>query len=428
MTAVRPFHALRYDLKRVELSKVIVPPYDVVADDERSVFFDRDPHNAIRFELARDAKEDAGADYAHLSELLDQWRQEGILIRDEGPAYYVMKQRFRTEEGSLLERVGFYAELGLAEYSEKQVMPHERTLAGPKADRLKLLQAAQANLSSVFLLYEDSGDTLSEHLLSAFGPNGEFLGSATDDGGVEYELARLSDSDSLAAIEAFLAERSCVIADGHHRYETALEYRRLRRLDGETVEGEAPFDSTLAYFANVYAPGSLLLPIHRVVRHKEAPTTDQWTAKLPGWIRNEVKVKGDASEVAAKAMELLASHEGEAAFVADAADGLLQVFTKNAPLDNSLLVRLVEDEVLGGVFKLSVEDIRGGEVHFPKSAERAALDVRQGRGQVALYLNPLRPEDVFRVTREGEVMPQKSTFFFPKVPTGMVFRLHEVGD
>ena len=100
MTAVRPFQALRYDLKRVELSKVIVPPYDVVADDERSAFFDRDPHNAIRFELARDAKEDAGADYAHLSELLDQWRQEGILIRDEGPAYYVMKQRFRTAEGS----------------------------------------------------------------------------------------------------------------------------------------------------------------------------------------------------------------------------------------------------------------------------------------------------------------------------------------
>ena len=120
-------------------------------------------------------------------------------------------------------------------------------------------------------------------------------------------------------------------------------------------------------------------------------------------------------------MKLLAPHQGEAAFVADAGDGTLQLFVRDAPLGDSLLVRLVEQDVLGGVFGLSVDDIRGGEVHFPKSAERAALDVRQGKGKVALYLNPLRPEDVFRVTREGEVMPQKSTFFFPKIPTGMVF-------
>ena len=126
-------------------------------------------------------------------------------------------------------------------------------------------------------------------------------------------------------------------------------------------------------------------------------------------------------------MDLLADHQGEAAFVADAGDGVLQLFTRSEPLGDSLLVRLVENEVLGRVFGLSTDDIRGGEVHFPKSAQRAALDVRQGKGTVALYLNPLSPEDVFRVTREGEVMPQKSTFFYPKIPTGMVFRLHEVG-
>lgn len=428
MTVVRPFHALRYDLKRVELSKVIVPPYDVVADDERSVFFERDPHNAIRFELTRDASEEAGTDYAHLSELLDEWRKAGVLIQDPGPGYYVMRQRFHTQDGKVLERVGFYAELGLAEYSEKQVMPHERTLAGPKADRLKLLQAAEANLSSVFLLYEDSEDVLGDILLSAFGSNGELLGSAADDGGVEYELARLTDSESLAAIESFLAQRSCVIADGHHRYETALEYRRLKRAEDESTSDEIPCDSTLAYFANAYAPGSLLLPIHRVVLNKAVPSTEEWEARLPGWTRSEITAEGDASEVAASAMDLLADHEGAAAFVADAGDGLLQLFVRSEPLGDSLLVRLVEEEVLNRVFGLSTDDIRGGEVHFPKSAQRAALDVRQGKGNVALYLNPLRPEDVFRVTREGEVMPQKSTFFYPKIPTGMVFRLHEVDD
>ena len=124
-------------------------------------------------------------------------------------------------------------------------------------------------------------------------------------------------------------------------------------------------------------------------------------------------------------MALLDEHKGKAAFVADQANGSLQVFVRNEPLGEALLVRLIEGEVLGRVFGLDTDDIRAGEVRFPKSAERAALDVRQGKGTVALYLNPLQPEDVFRVTREGEVMPQKSTFFYPKIPTGMVFRVYE---
>ncbi|MAI80298.1 MAG: hypothetical protein CL917_15220 [Deltaproteobacteria bacterium] len=425
MTVVRPFEALRYDLKQVDLSNVIVPPYDVVADDERDAFFERDPHNAIRFELTRDAADEATTDYAHLAELLTKWRQSGVLIKDDGPGYYVMKQSFESPEGTALERIGFYAELGLAEYEERQVMPHERTLAGPKADRLKLLKAAQANLSSVFLLYEDGKEALTAYLASAFGPEGEILGSATDDAGVHYELARLSDPEALSAIESFMSDQSCVIADGHHRYETALEYKRQRRMEAKFGENEEPFDSTLAYFANAYAPGSLLLPIHRVVSHRAVPSTEEWESALPGWARQEVKAEGDAGEVAAKAMALLDEHKGKAAFVADQANGSLQVFVRNEPLGEALLVRLIEGEVLGRVFGLDTDDIRAGEVRFPKSAERAALDVRQGKGTVALYLNPLQPEDVFRVTREGEVMPQKSTFFYPKIPTGMVFRVYE---
>ena len=272
MTKARPFRAVRYDTRRVDLSKVIVPPYDVIAPDERERYFERDPHNAIRFELTRKVEEEAGADYAEIAGLLEAWRSSGVLIRDERPGYYVMKQRFEAPGGEVLERIGFYAELGLAEYDERVVRPHERTLAGPKADRLKLLRAARANLSTVFLLYQDREGKRAELLAAAFdeGRGGEVLGAARDDGGVEYTLARIVDPEACAALEHFMDERPTVIADGHHRYETALNYRReMRAAQGEVAD--APYESTLAYFANAYAPGSLLLPIHRVVRAPGPP-------------------------------------------------------------------------------------------------------------------------------------------------------------
>ncbi len=423
MTVVRPFQGVRYDTARVELSKVVVPPYDVIAADERGAFFDRDPHNAIRFELTRDVADEAGTDYSQIADTLDAWRRSGVLLQDAEPGYYVMKQRFSAPDGSRLERVGFFAELGLAEYDERVVLPHERTLAGPKADRLRLLRAAEANLSSVFMLYQDRDGETAAILESAFAEAGELLGTARDDAGVEYELARLTDPAAIATLQGFMGERPCVIADGHHRYETALEYRRERREAAGAVDPDAPFEATLAFFSNAYAPGSLLLPIHRVILRGEAPSDDAWRERLPGWECRYVPVEG-AEAAAATATEELAKLAERPAFAADPGDGRLRIFWRDAPLGDELMVRVLERDVIGGVFGLSTDDIRGGAVSFPKSAARAAQDVRGGAGSVALYLNPLSPDDVFRVTGAGEVMPQKSTFFYPKVPTGMVFRVH----
>ena len=424
MTVVRPFTALHYDTDRVDLSKVIVPPYDVIAADERGDFFDRDPHNAIRFELTRDVADEAATDYGEIAETLEAWQKSGVLVRDASPGYYVLRQRFTAPDGQTLERTGFYCELGLEEYERRVVLPHERTLAGPKADRLKLLRAAKANLSSVFLLYEDRENTLAEALDSAFGEAGGWVGRARDDAGVDYELARLGQAETLGRIQSFLADRPCVIADGHHRYETALEYRRQQREATGDHSGAAPFDSTLAYLANAYAPGSLLLPIHRVIREVPAPTLEEWSGRLPGWTCQTLPAPGDAGAVSALAVETLDKASGKAAFVADGGNGELHLWTRDEPLGEGLVVRILEEEVIGAVFGLSTDDIRNGAVAFPKSAERAARDVREGNGTVALYLNPLTPDDVFRVTGAGEVMPQKSTFFYPNIPTGMVFRLH----
>jgi uncharacterized protein (DUF1015 family) len=420
MTVVRPFRAVRYNTERVDLSRVIVPPYDVIAADERGSFFDRDPHNAIRFELTRDADDEASADYAWIRETLDTWRESGILIQDDEPGYYVMGQRYIAPSGEELERVGFFGELALEEYSARVVRPHERTLAGPKADRLKLLRAAEANLSSVFLLYEDRENEL-DKLLSEALDEGE-IGRATDQAGVAYRFARLTDAVKVERLQRFLATRPSVIADGHHRYETALEYRRQQtEVFGD--DATAPWQSTVAYFANAYAAGSLLLPIHRVVRSVTAPGEEEWRKQLPDWTMKRLQsVTPDRIE--ALLTKELAPLGTRPAFIAESSDGSILLFCQPEIRQDELMVRIVEREILGQVFGLDPGAIRGGAVGFPKSAERAAREIREGQGTVALYLNPMTPDDVFRATAEGEVMPQKSTFFYPKVPTGMVFRDH----
>ena len=417
MTDVRPFRALRYDPARVDLARVLVPPYDVISLEERARLWERDPHCAIRLELTREIDEESRTDYSEVAERLARWRRSGILVRDGSPAFYALRQRFSGPDGSPVERVGFFASLRLEDYAKRVVRPHERTLAAPKADRLKLLRATRANLSSVFCLYEDRELTLGPLLASAL--EGASAAQARDAEGVEHVLVRIEERGPLEALRSFLAGRPCVIADGHHRYETALQYRDERLRSEPGAGEEADFRSILAYFANAYAPGTLLRPIHRVILKGPAPTDAAWRERLAGWEQRTVAVEG-AEAIPGLLARLLEPLRDRHAFAADDGSGRLRVFSR--PADGELGVRVIHREVLSGTFGIDEAAVRDGAVDFPKSALAAARQVRAGRGSVAIYLNPLEPEDVFRVTAAGELLPQKSTFFHPKLPTGLVFR------
>jgi uncharacterized protein (DUF1015 family) len=417
MTDVRPFRALRYDPARVDLSRVIVPPYDVVAAEDRAAFFERDPHNAIRLELTRDVADEASTDYRDVRATLDAWIAERVLTRDTEPALYPLRQTFAAPDGSRLAREGFFALVHLEDYAKRIVRPHERTLAGPKADRLKLLRAAHANLSVVFLLYEDREHALAPLLRRAL--DRDALGTANASG-VENRLARLTDSSAIGAIVRFLSDHPVVIADGHHRYETALAYRDERRAAGDGDGRDAPHEWLLVYLANAFAPGSLLLPIHRLVLKGALPTAKGMRERLPGWESLTVPIADPdrLPELLARELEPLRDWH---AFAADDASGELRIFMRPRR-DGELTVRVIHREVIEGVFGLDEAAVRAGAIAYPKSALQTARDLRAGRGAVALYLNPLTPEDVFRVTGAGEVLPQKSTFFTPKLPSGLVFR------
>lgn len=419
MTDIAPFRGLRFDPERVDLADVLVPPYDVVQPGERKLYYDRSPYNAIRLELTRDASEEASTDYSDVRDTLDAWQAEGVLRLEDAPALYVLRQRFTAPDGSKLERTGFFGALQLEPYEHRVVLPHERTLAGPKADRLKILRATEANLSSVMTLYEDKDETLSAAFELALA--GSETVEATDEAGVTQVLAPLRDPAAISLIRAFLADRQVVIADGHHRYETALNYREEKRGAGTRSGDEAPWDRTLAYFTNAFAPGSLLLPIHRVIPEGKVPSVPEWRARLPNWSMREIEFS-DSDQLETLLEAHLAPLADRPAFAADDGTGTLRIFSR--PKDPEMPIRLVHSEVIGGVFGLGDDAVRDGAVVFKKSTQVAAAAVREEGASVALYLNPLTPDDVFRVTGAGEVLPQKSTFFYPKLPSGLVFRLH----
>jgi uncharacterized protein (DUF1015 family) len=419
VTSVRPFRALRYDTSRVDLGRVIVPPYDVISADDRTVFYDRDPHSAIRLELTQKVEDESATDYASIREYLDDWRAEGVLVRDEHPAFYGLRQRFSAPDGTTHERDGFFALLHLEDYEARIVRPHELTLAGPKADRLKVMKASQANLSVVFMLYEDRQGVLASEVESQYSTKP--IGIARDDTGAVHTLTRWDDPDINQSVRNVLDTRPVVIADGHHRYETALAYRDEQRAMNPDAGPNAPFEFILAYFANLYAPGTLLLPIHRLIVDGEMPAAEVWKARLPDWEQRSVAIESPES-IPQLLEEHLAPLADQHAFAADDASGELRIFCRQRETGDDLTIRVIHRDVIAGVFELDEAVVRGGAIQYPKSALRTARDLREGHGAVALYTNPLTAEEVFAVTAAGEVLPQKSTFFFPKLPTGLVFR------
>jgi uncharacterized protein (DUF1015 family) len=473
---IRPFRALRFDASRVELERVLAPVYDVVTPEDRVRFYERDPHNAIRLELTKTVAEEAHTNYGEVAHTLAAWRRDGVLRLDAQPALYALRQRFSAPGGGTLARTGFFCALRLEDYAKRIVRPHERTLAGPKADRLKILRASRTNLSAVFLLYEDPDaklDALLEQALAASEPQ-----RARDAGGVEHELVAIADPAAIAEVQQFLAPRPLVIADGHHRYETGLAYQaELRAKGSASAARSAPqasemnpaaraarsepqasevnpaasaarsapqasemnpaasaarsepqasevnpagADLIFVYLANAYAAGSLLLPIHRLLVRAPAPSDVRWAAlERVGWQQRSVAAESPG-QVEAALRDELAPHAGAPAFAADDGHGRLRVFWK--PATPELSIEVFHREIVVGFFGLDEAAVRDGAVAFPKAAAEAAREVRAGRGTVALYLNPLRPEDVFRVTAAGATLPQKSTFFYPKLPTGLLFR------
>lgn len=428
MADVLAFRALRYDQRRVSTDQVVTQPYDKITPAMQERYYAASPYNLVRIILGRsdDGDNTEHNVYTRAATYSEQWRNEGILAQDSAPSLYACSQTFTAPSGSRFERQGFIALGRVEDYSAKVVYRHEQTLAKPKADRLELLRATRVHYEQLFLLYEDSGE-IEPQLAPARHATPTI--EVTDEYGVVHRVWQISDADAVAALRDQMREKRLVIADGHHRYETALNFRnQCRAAAGASSDPQAPYEFVMMTFVNMNDPGLVILPTHRVVHSLEAFSADDFCRAASILFTVE---EADATMDANGAMSLLRdrAREGTALLAVTAKRAFLLHSPKAAvspllaglsPRQQSLDVVRLHKCLLEGVLRLSAESIRNQQnLTYVRDAAEALSQVRTGAANIAFLINPCRVEQVRDVAFAGEVMPQKSTDFYPKLLSGL---------
>jgi uncharacterized protein (DUF1015 family) len=423
MADVRPFKALHYDLGKVgSLDAVAAPPYDVIDAAGRARLLERSPHNAVAIDLpkpfdpADPASNPSGDPYEGAAQTIGAWLAEGALVADEEPSIWALTQDYTAPDGTGHSRHGILARVRVEDYESGGIRPHERTHPGPLLDRLELTRATRLNLSPIFSLSTEDAWPLVEPALAA-----EPWGEARDESGTVNRVWRVTDPAIHAAVSERLAGAELLIADGHHRYETARAYR-------DEVGGEGLHNYTLMALTGLDDPGLTVFPTHRLLSGFAADPERQ--RRLGSGLRELFEV----SEVGVEELDP-AGEEGTGVF------GLFDGFHKQgfrlrlkdtAELDRRLEGKpeayrrldsaILETLVLKGLAEMTDEDIdarRGLE--YAKSVADALAMVEDGSHDVALIQRPVPIEQVKAVAETDENMPPKSTYFFPKVMTGIAF-------
>jgi len=425
---IAPFIGLRYSAGKVpDISAVVAPPYDMISGEEQASLYERHPLNVVRLILARDAEDGSSDRYGQAAATYASWKEEGVLVREEEPAIYAYRQDYEWA-GHTYQRLGFIARVALTEFGEG-AFPHESTLSGPKADRLRLMTACRANFSSIFSLFSDAGGRIQDRLEAetASPP----LVELEDDKGVGHKLWRLSRPEFHSWINEQMRDRQFIIADGHHRYETALEYRRRVREDPEGVRGDS--DYVMMFLAPIESSGLTILPFHRLVSvgdravamEKLGKAFDISEIALPeedGQAREAVDAFLDESD---REVPTFAAYFGGPTFqglrLKDDFDMTDMVRPGTSPQVAALDVTILHHVIFGGLLGLDEPNlVQEGEISFLSRPEDAFSRVRAGGDKAAFFLRPTRKEQVWDIAMSGQKMPQKSTNFYPKLTTGLV--------
>jgi uncharacterized protein (DUF1015 family) len=413
MAEVRPLRALHYNLGAVgSLDAVVAPPYDVIDAGMRRELIARSPFNVVEIDLP-DAP-GGGDPYEHAAETLETWTLEGVLAADREPAIWALTQEYTAPGSTAHTRHGLLARVRIEEYGPGRIRPHERTQPGPKEDRLRLTEATRHNLSPIFSLYP--GDAWGD-VEPAFA--GDLWGEATDGDGTVNRVWRISDPAIHDAVAATLADAELLIADGHHRYETARAY-------ADAIGGEGPHRYTLMCLVSLGDPGLTVFPTHRLLTGLDSAKQEALAAGLrelfeidevpldrldPGG-DDGIGVFGYADSHSGRGFRLRLS---DTAALDDRLDGRADSYRR---LDAVILQALVLEPILG-MTEADIAAKRG--IAYVKSAAEARAAIESGQADCAFLLRPTPVEQVRDVAATGETMPPKSTYFFPKVPTGIVF-------
>ena len=424
MAVLRPFRALRYNPAVVgDLSTVVAPPYDVISAARRDALYDHSQYNAVRLILNR-----APDPYSAAAETLQAWRRDGVLQRDPQPSLCYHVEDFVHPDGSAHQREGVIGAVRLEPFASGRIRPHERTFARHKEDRMRILRAVRANLSPIFGLFADQVAALDPARALAAARQPDMV--LEDDMGVRHRGWLISEPARISAISGALAHETIFIADGHHRYETALAYADQCRAQGAT-DAEAPHNFIMMYLASMSDPGLVILPTHRVVAGAAGAKASAVVARLRQYFRLTPFARGARHEFLA----CLRQHRDDGGigvvvagssewYVATLADptALDTHATHLAPVVRRLDVAILDTVILRGLMGIDcTAAAQEGWLTYTHDDDDAMRALEAGAHAVFL-MNAPRIEDVQAVCMAGETMPEKSTYFYPKLPTGLVFR------
>ena len=436
MADLRPFRGLRYQSDAIgDIGPALAPPYDVIDAESQAALHAQSEHNIIRLELSeeRDGDNDADNRYTRAAATLRQWRETGVLAQEERPSFYVYVQEFE-HDGKRHRRTALFACMRLEPWDAGVMRPHEETMRGPKQDRLQLLRRLRTNVSPLFALYDDAAGRVAP-LLARQSLRAPLADIAAPDG-QRYQLFAIDDDAQVANISAALADLPLYMLDGHHRYETALAYRDERRAQAATWTGDEPENFTLVAITAASDPGLVLLPTHRLIRPASVPA--DLTERLQRYfdVEDVTPKSYDGTALLRLLARLNASAPGRTAFGAlGLEEGRLHLLTlrdsaavqalmpERSSVWRSLDVNVLQYAVLGESLGLTAGNT--GAVAYTEDAAKAMQLVESGRWPLAFLLNATRIDQMVAVADAGEVTPPKTTYFYPKLVTGLVLNAFE---
>lgn len=421
MAEIKGYKGLRFNCEKAgKIEELVCPPYDIISDQQREEYIKTNPHNIIRLELPK------GDDkYNKAAKILKDWLEKGILIKEDKPAIYIYEEEF-TAYGERKAIKGIICRVKLEEFSKGIILPHEFTLSKAKEDRLNLMKATNCNFSQIYSLYMDGGkNTLGKiDSLSKSEPDIQLQ----DNDNVTHRMWIIKDEKAIADICGDFTDRKLYIADGHHRYETALNYRNYLREQGLAKEGDA-CDYQMMMLVDMEHPGLVVFPTHRLVRNLDSFNAKRVIDGCKEYF--DVTEHSDINTIESTLMELYNQGKKAYAFYCGGSSYKLLVLkdtniikkllpnasTATQQLDVTILHTLILEKIFGIDAENMAKQIN---LTYTKIFDEAISSVQQGNSQCAFILNPTRVSEIREVASNGEKMPQKSTYFYPKMITGLV--------
>lgn len=428
MVEVKPLNAIVYNQEKVEMNDVIAPPYDVILDDYREELYKRSNYNIVKLILAKGSKDlsDPNNRYDEAKKNFHQWLEEKVLIKLEKPCILYIVQKYTTENGRKIERKGFIARNKIEDFSTKKILPHEFTMGGPKEDRLNLTKKCEANFSQIFMVYSDA----EKQIENAIDFNQKPFIDVTDDGGVQNLVYKIEDEKTLSLIEKVMADKTLLIADGHHRYETAMNYRNL-----QPVKADADYNYVMSYFTNLDDENLLVFPTHRIITKRVEPYVLLDKVKKYFNVKDFEFNGSNKKDVKAKFLQAIEDENEKQISMGlymknvnkfylltlrENVDSILNEYEVPDVL-KKLDLTVLHKVLITKEFEYTQEEQMAQEgIKYIKQESEAFDLIDSGKAEASFIMAYPKIKDIKEISEAGYRMPQKSTYFYPKLLSGIV--------